>query len=82
MGRGTLVNELKLTLGIPVSPRTVEKCLRAGGPARTPDPRQRRLTFVCNHAKGIVACDFYVVVTASIRTLYVFVIMESGSRRR
>ena len=29
-----------------------------------------------NHAKVIVACDFFVVVTASFRTLYVFVIME------
>jgi len=29
----------------------------------------------------IVACDFFVVVTATFRTLYVFVIMELGSRR-
>jgi putative transposase len=39
------------------------------------------LTFVRNHAQVIVACDFFVVVTAIFRTLYVFVMMELGSRR-
>jgi len=69
-----------LKFGIRVSPRTVEKYLR-DGPVRTPDPKQRWLTFVHNHAKVIVACDFFVVVTATFRTLYVFVIMELGTRR-
>ena len=31
--------------------------------------------------QGIVACDFFVTVTASFRVLYAFVIMEVGSRR-
>src|SRR5207245_140686 len=79
-GEERIANELKLKLGIRVSPRTVEKYLRAG-PVRTPDPKQRWLTFVHNHAKVIVACDFFVVVTASFRTLYVFVILELGTRR-
>jgi transposase InsO family protein len=48
---------------------------------RTPDPRQRWLTFVRNHAPVIVACDFFVVITATFRTLYVFVIMDLGTRR-
>src|SRR6185369_7276420 len=77
-GEERIANELKLKLGIRVSPRTVGKYLRNGRPARTPDPQQRWLTFVHNHAKGIVACDFFVVVTASFRTLYVLVIMELG----
>ena len=64
-----------------VSSRTVAKYLRRGGPVRTPDPKQRWLTFVHNHAKGIVACDFFVVMTATFRTLYVFVLMEVESRR-
>jgi len=72
---------LKLKLRIRVSPRTVEKYLRDGGPARTPEPKQRWLTFVHNHAKMIVACDFFVVITATFRTLYVFVLMEVGTRR-
>jgi putative transposase len=79
-GEERIANELKLKLGIQISPRTVEKYLR-DGPVRTPDPKQRWLTFVHNHAKVIVACDFFVVVTATFRTLYVFVIMELGTRR-
>jgi hypothetical protein len=48
---------------------------------RTPDPKQRWLTFVHKHAKVIVACDFFVVVTATFRTVYVFVILEPATRR-
>jgi hypothetical protein len=36
---------------------------------------------VRNHAQAIVACDFFVVVTARFRILYVFVLMELGRRR-
>jgi len=39
------------------------------------------MTFVRNHAHAILACDFLVSVTASFRLLYVFVIMEVGTRR-
>ena len=80
-GEERIANELKLKLGIEVSPRTVGKYLRSGSPVRTPDPKQRWLTFVRNHAQVMVACDFFVVVTATFRTLYVFVIMEVGTRR-
>src|ERR671919_2493932 len=57
-GEERIANELKLKLGIRVSPRTVGKYLRVDGPMRTPDPKQRWLTFVRNHAQAIVACDF------------------------
>jgi len=80
-GEERIANELKLKLGIRVSPRTVEKYLRQGGPRRTPDPKQRWLTFVRNHAKVILACDFFVVITASFRILYIFVVLELGTRR-
>jgi len=80
-GEERIANELKLKLGIRVSPRTVGKYLRSGRPVRTPDPKQRWLTFVRNHAQVIVACDFFVVVTATFRTLHVFVLMELGTRR-
>jgi hypothetical protein len=36
---------------------------------------------VRNHARGAVACDFFVVITATFRSLYVFVILEIGTRR-
>jgi len=39
------------------------------------------LSAVRNHAKAIVAADFLVAITASFRVLYVFVVMEVGSRR-
>ena len=80
-GEERIADELQLKLGIRVSPRTVEKYLRDGGPVGTPDPKPRWLTFGHNHAKVIVACDFFVVVTATFRNLYVFVWMEIGSRR-
>ena len=44
-------------------------------------PSQRWQTFVRNHAQAIVACDFCVVVTATFRLLYVFVVMEHATRR-
>ena len=80
-GPKRIANELKLKSRNQVSPRTVGKYLRPGGPRRKPDPEQRWLRFVRNHARAIVACDFFVVVTATCRTVYVFVIMELGTRR-
>ena len=44
-------------------------------------PSQRWMIFVRNHAQAIVACDFFIVVTASFRVLYVFVLLEVGTRR-
>jgi putative transposase len=81
-GEARIADELRLKLGIRVAPRTVGKYLSDGrDPRRMPDPKQRWMTFVRNHAKGIVACDFFVVVTATFRVLYVLVIMEVGTRR-
>jgi transposase InsO family protein len=80
-GEERIADELKLKLGVHVSPRTGAKYLRRGGPVRTPDPKHRWSTFVRNHARAIVACDFFIVVTASFLILYVFVIMELGARR-
>src|SRR5215831_6230923 len=80
-GEERIANELHLKLTIQLSPRTVGKYLRRQRSVRTPDPKQRWLTFVRNHAKVMVACDFFVVITAVFRTLYVFVVMEIGSRR-
>ena len=39
------------------------------------------MTFVRNHAQAILACDFLVTVTATFQVLYVFVVMEVGTRR-
>jgi putative transposase len=80
-GEERIAAELLLKLGIRVSPRTVRRYMPLDlGPSKR-DPSQRWMTFVRNHAQGMLACDFFVVVTARFRILYVFVIMEVGSRK-
>ena len=69
-----------LKLGIQLSPRTVRKYLRTRQPGR-PRGDLRWPTFLRSHARGIIACDFAVVVTATFRLLYVFIVNEHGSRR-
>ena len=80
-GEERIANELKVKLGILVSPRTVGHYLKGGTPRRRRDSQQRWLTFLHNHAQAVISSDFFVVVTATFRILYVFVILEIGSRR-
>jgi putative transposase len=81
-GQERIANELLLKLGLRVSPRTVRtymsKHLDWGPGSRVPSQRWR--AFMRNHAKRIVACDFCVAMTATFRTLYVFVVIEHASR--
>lgn len=79
-GEERIANELFLKLDIRVSPRTVNKYLPKG-PAGRPRGDLRWSTFLRLHAKGLVACDFLVAVTATFRLLYVFVVVEHESRR-
>ena len=82
-GEERIANELQLKLGLRVSPRTVRKYM----PKRVEHGRGQRVssqrwrTFIRNHAQGIIACDFCVVVTATFRLLSVFVLMEHATRR-
>jgi putative transposase len=55
-------------------------------PSRPPRRKQRCdtqawSTFVRNHARAVLASDFFVVVTATFRVIYVFVVLEVGTRR-
>ena len=34
-----------------------------------------------NHARNVLACDFFVTVTARFQLLYVFVVLDLGTRR-
>jgi len=82
-GEERIANELLLKLGLRVSPRTVRKYLpKRFNPGRGKRATtQRWRTFVRNHTQAIVACDFCVVVTATFRLRYVFVVMEHATRR-
>ncbi len=79
-GQERIANELLLKLGIRVSPRTVAKYMPKRPPGQ-PRGDQRWSTFLKNHARGILACDFFVAVTITFRMLYVFVIIEHATRR-
>jgi putative transposase len=79
-GEERIANELLVKLGIRVSPRTVGKYLPKRPPGQ-PRGDQRWSTFLRNHAKAILACDFFVAITATFRMLYVFVVIEHGTRR-
>jgi len=79
-GEERIANELLLKLGIRVSPRTVRKYMPVRPPGH-PRGDQRWSTFLRNHAAAILACDFFVAVTATFRMLYVFVVIEHGTRR-
>ena len=82
-GEERIANELLLKLGLRLSPRTVRKYMPKLPPASPGRPRgdQRWATFLKNHARGIIACDFCIAATATFRILYVLVVMEHASRR-
>jgi hypothetical protein len=74
-GQERIAKERLRKLGLRVSPRTVRKYRPSHGVGT---PGQRRQTqrwshFIRNHAKGILAGDFCVAITATFHILYVFV---------
>src|SRR5262249_26598567 len=79
-GEERIANELLLKIGIQISPRTVGRYMPPG-PVRPKVPSQRWMSFVRNHAKAIIAADFFVVITATFRFVYVLVVMETETRR-
>jgi putative transposase len=78
-----IANELLLKLGLRVSPHTVRKYLpkRQDYGRRKRTTAQRWRTFMRNHAHAIIACDFCVVITATFRLLYMFVVMGHATHR-
>ena len=50
-------------------------CRRGGRKA------QSWATFLHNHTGAVLACDFFIVVTATFQRLYVFVLLDIGTRR-
>jgi putative transposase len=80
-GEERIADELQVKLGIAVSPRTVRRYLARGTRPRKGVSTQRWSNFIRNHAHAVLACDFAVTVTVAFRVLYVFVVLEVGTRR-
>ena len=80
-GEERIAAELRLKLGLCVSPRTVRRYMPKHGRPRNRVSSQRWSTFVRNHAGAMLACDFFITITAGFRTLYVFVVFDTGTRR-
>jgi transposase InsO family protein len=80
-GEERIAAELQLKLGITASPRTVRRYMPTTGRPRDRASSQRWSTFVRNHADATLACDFFVTITAAFRTVYVFVVLDVGTRR-
>ena len=80
-GEERIAAELLLKLGISLSARTVRRYMRRPRSAHPGSGTQAWTTFVRNHARDVLACDFFVTVTAQFRLLYVFVVLDVGTRR-
>jgi transposase InsO family protein len=80
-GEERIASELLLKLGICVSTRTVRRYMRSGATPRPQVGSQAWSTFVRNHARSVLACNFFVAVTAIFRVFYIFVVLEVGTRR-
>src|SRR6267142_3584465 len=80
-GEERIAAELLLKLGIRVSPRTVRRYMPTSATPRGGARSPKWSTFVRNHARVILACDFFVAITVTFRVFYVFVVLEVGTRR-
>jgi putative transposase len=80
-GEERIAAELLVKLGIRVSPRTVRRYMPSRTTPRPTTSSQTWSTFVRNHARSVLACDFFVAVTATFRVVYVFMVLDVGTRR-
>jgi hypothetical protein len=80
-GEERIAAELRLKLGLTLSPRTVRRYMPHRPPRRGGQSAQSWATFLQNHAGAVLACDFFVVVTATFQRIYVFVILDIDTRR-
>jgi hypothetical protein len=78
-GEDKIAEEFDAKFGIHHSASTIRRYMvqSSDGPRKT----QTWHTFIQNHAKEVWACDFLTQYTAFFASVYVFIIMEVGSRR-
>ena len=82
LGEDQLALELEAKLGVRHASSTIRRYrLRPTPPERPRRDSQSWSTFIRNHADAIWACDFLVQYTARFTGVYIFVIVELGSRR-
>lgn len=71
-----------LKLGIKVAKSTAQRYMRQARRALPPDhKRQTWATFLANHTDEIWACDFVQTYDFFFRAIFVFLMVELGSRR-
>jgi len=80
-GEERIAAELRVKLGLTVSPRTVRRYMPSRPRSSGGRSTQSWATFLRNHAGAVLACDFFIVVTATFQRLYVFVLLDIGTRR-
>ena len=80
-GEERIAAELRVKLGLTLSARTVRRYMPLRPRSRRGRPTQSWATFLHTHAGSVLACDFFLVVTATFQRLYVFVILDTGTRR-
>ena len=78
-GEDRIALELEVKFGIKHSTATVRKYMVR--PSKPREPSQSWRTFLKNQADAIWMCDFCVQHTVRFTALYIFVIMELGSRK-
>jgi hypothetical protein len=77
-GEERIAAELLLKLGIRVSPRTVRRYMSRGAGRGGRARSQTWRTFIQNHARAVLACDFFVAVTLRFQLVYVFGVFGGG----
>jgi hypothetical protein len=79
-GEERIAAELLAKLAISVSPRTVRRYIRRPVPSHPRSSSQTWRTFLRNHAGEVLACDFFVTVTAAFQLVYVFLVLDITTR--
>ena len=77
-GEDKIDAELRVKFGISHSTSTIRKYMTR---RRHPRDGQTWRTFIKNHSHELFACDFMTQYTALFTTVYVFIVMEIGTRR-